>query len=252
MNFMRISILQAVKKSLEVLRRLSEPVLSLSKERTDRHCLVDVIPFMLRHSKHSERFSTACLYLTGLLLALSLAAAGIAIAADDLVYGEANSPIQRSDEKSQESSALHRLALGLSSGPEAMRALRGSQSENNDNKDRLELSLVEMECNIDRIANYVACYSSPVHSETEAETLFAKLLYHLEAALPSDSWRGNQKAPGIASSRSYTYQDQRSNAHIDIDIVARPKPQGPNAYIVSIFGWPGYKLAGYDDLERHP
>jgi hypothetical protein len=191
-------------------------------------------------------------YLTGLLLALSLATAGIGIAADDLVYNEENSPIQRSDDKSQESSALGRLALGLSSGPEAMRALRGSQSENNHNKDRLELSLVEMECNIDRIANYVSCYSSPVNSEAEAEALFAKLLYHLQAALPADSWRGIQKAPGIASSRSYTYQDQRSNAHIDIDIVARPKPQGPNAYIVSIFGWPGYKLAGYDDFERHP
>src|SRR5687767_10328357 len=83
-------------------------------------------------------------HFSGLLLALSLATAGIAIAANDLVYSDANSPIQRSDETSQESSPLGRLALRLSSGPEAMRALRGSQSENNHNKDRLELSLVEM------------------------------------------------------------------------------------------------------------
>jgi hypothetical protein len=191
-------------------------------------------------------------YLTGLFLAASLVGVGTAIAADDLLSRQVNIDIERSDETSQENNALRRLAVGLSSGREAMRALRGSESENNHNKDRLELPIIEMECNIDRIANYVSCYSSQVHSEEEAEALFAKLLYHLQAALPSDSWRGIQKAPGIASSRSYTYADQRSNAHIDIDIVARPKPRGPDGYIVSIFGWPGYKLAGYDDLERHP
>jgi hypothetical protein len=183
-------------------------------------------------------------YLMGLLLAGSLVAAGTAIAADDFLSRQVSSEIQRSDETIQESSALGRLALGLSSGPEAMRALRGSQSENSHSKDRLEPPIVEMECNIDRIANYVSCYSSP-----EAETLFVKLLYQIQAAFPSDSWRGIQKEPGTASNRSYTYQDQRSNARIDIDIIARPKPRGPDSYIVSIFGWPGYKLAGYDEFD---
>jgi hypothetical protein len=192
------------------------------------------------------------LYLTGLLLAGSFVAAGTAIASDDFLFRQVNSDIQRSDETTQETSALRRLVLGLSSGREAVRALGGSQSENHPNKDRLEPPIVEMECNIDRIANYVSCYSSPVHSEEEAETLFAKLLYQLQAALPSDSWRGIQKEPGTASSRSYTYEDQRSNAHIDIDIIARPKPGGPDSYIVSIFGWPGYKLAGYDEFDWHP
>jgi hypothetical protein len=190
-------------------------------------------------------------YLMGLLLAGSLVAAGTAIAADDFLSRQVSSEIQRSDETIQESSALGRLALGLSSGPEAMRALRGSHSENSHNKDRLEPLIVEMECNIDRIANYVSCYSSPVHSEEEAETLFVKLLYQIQAAFPSDSWRGIQKEPGTASNRSYTYQDQRSNARIDIDIIARPKPRGPDSYIVSIFGWPGYKLAGYDEFDWH-
>jgi hypothetical protein len=190
--------------------------------------------------------------LTGLLLAGSVVAADTAKASDELLYRQVNSDILRSDETSQESSALRRLAGGLSAGPEAVRALRGSQSENNHNKDRLDPPIVEMECSIDRIANYVSCYSSPVHSEEEAETLFAKLLYQLQAALPSDSWRGTQKEPGIASSRSYTFADQSSNAHIDIDIVARPKPHGTNGYMVSIFGWPGYKLPGYDELDWHP
>jgi hypothetical protein len=188
-------------------------------------------------------------YLTGLLLAGSLVAAGTVIAEADFVYRDANSRIQGSDETSKERSALGRLALGLSSGPEAMRALRGSQSETDHNKDRLVPPIVEMECNIDRIANYVSCYSSPVHSEEEVETLFAQVLDQLQAALLSDSWRGIQKKPGVASSRSYSFADQSSNAHIDIDIIARSMPQGRSSYIVSILGWPGYKLAGYDELD---
>jgi hypothetical protein len=182
-------------------------------------------------------------YLAGLLVAGSLVAAGTTIASGDVLSGQVNSDIQPSDE-TKETGALGRLALALSFGREAMRNLRGSQSEANNNKDRLEPPIVGMECNIDRIANYVSCYSSPVHTEEEAETLFSRLLDELQAALPSDRWRGMQKEPGTASIRSYTYEDQRSKAHIDIDIIARPKPEGPNSYIVSIFGWPGYKVPG--------
>jgi hypothetical protein len=192
------------------------------------------------------------LYLTGLLLAGSLITAGNGMASGDVFSRQVNSDIQRSEETSQESNALARLAVSLSSGREAMRALGSSQNENNHNKYRLDPPIVEMECNIDRIGNYVSCYSSSVHSEQEAETLFAKFLDQLQTALPSDSWTGIQKTPGVASSRSHTYKDQRSNARIDIDIVARSKPHGPNGYIVSIFGWPGYKLPGYDDLDWHP
>jgi hypothetical protein len=191
-------------------------------------------------------------YLTALFLAGSVVATGTGMAWGDLLTGQVNSGIQRSGETSQDNSALRRLAVGLSSGAEAVRALRGSQIENNYNKEKLETPIVEMECNIDRIANYISCYSSPVNSAAEAETLFAKLLHELQTALPSDSWRGVAKKPGIASTRSHSYEDQTSNARIDIDIVARPKAHGPDSYIVSIFGWPGYKLAGYDELDRHP
>jgi hypothetical protein len=192
------------------------------------------------------------LYLTGLLLTGSVVAAGTAKGSDELLYRQVNSDIQGSDETSQESSALRRLAVGLSSGREAVRALGSSQSENNHNKDSLDPPIVEMECSIDRIANYVSCYSSPVRSKEEVETLFAKVLDQLQAALPSDSWRGIEKEPGTASSRSYTFTDQSSNARIDVDIMARSMPQGPSSYIVSIFGWPGYKLLGYDELDWHP
>ena len=189
------------------------------------------------------------LYLTVLL---GVAAGGTAMPRDGVLSTQVNGAVQRSDGTMEETIGLRRLASGLSSGSEAMLALRGSQSENNHNKDTLEPPIVDMECNIDRIGNYVSCYSSPVNSAEEAETLFAKLLYELQTALPSDSWIGIQKQPGIASSRSHSYQDQRSNAHIDIDIVAPPTAHGSASYVVSIFGWPGYKLAGYDELDWKP
>ena len=48
--------LAGCEKHLGVLRRGSEPVLSLSKERTEGIDFVADFPFMLRHSKHSEPF----------------------------------------------------------------------------------------------------------------------------------------------------------------------------------------------------
>src|SRR5918992_970354 len=150
-------------------------------------------------------------YLTAVFLAGSLVSAGPAVAWDDDVFtGQANSDNQRSDDTTRETSALRRLALGLSSGRESVRALRGSQSENNHDKDRLELPIVEMKCDIDRIAHYVSCYSFPIHTEEEAETLFTRLIDDLQAGLPSDRWIGAGKEPGMgsASIRSYTSEDQ--------------------------------------------
>jgi hypothetical protein len=182
-------------------------------------------------------------YLLGLLLVGTLVGAGSAIALADSVSTQVNIDMQTSEEAS-ETSTLGRLALGLSSGAEAMRALRGSQSENNHNKDKLHPPILGMECDIDRIANYVSCYSSPVHSEEQAETLLSKILDELQAVLPSDRWRKVQKEPGTASIRSYSYEDQRSSAKIDLAIIARTQPHGPGSYTVSIFGWPTYRLRG--------
>ena len=43
--------------------------------------------------------------------------------------------------------------------------------------------------------------------------------------------------PGIDSIRSYLYQDQKSYAHIDMDIVPRIEPQGTSSYMISMFAW---------------
>jgi hypothetical protein len=49
-----------LKNSVGVLRRCSEPVLSLSKERTEELYIIEDFPFMLRPSKHSELFFSIC------------------------------------------------------------------------------------------------------------------------------------------------------------------------------------------------
>ena len=66
---------------------------------------------------------------------------------------------------------------------------------------------------------------------------FIELIDELQAALPSDRWRGVETEPRIDSMRSYSYEDQDSDAHIDIDLIGRPQTQGTYSYLVTIFGW---------------
>jgi hypothetical protein len=168
-------------------------------------------------------------FVAAVLLFASLVATGRAIASQDVPSKPLKADIQPSTE------ALRRVAVALSSGREAMRSLHGSRSDNSDNKERLSPSIAEIECYIDRIASYLSCYSSPAGAE-EAETLFTRLVDELQAALPSDRWKGMKRKPGTASIQSQTYVDQGSNAHIDIDIIPRPGLGAQSSYIVSIFG----------------
>jgi len=94
-----------------------------------------------------------------------------------------------------------------------------------------------MDCSVDRIANYVSCYTSAIGSKEEASQHFIRLINELQAVLPSDRWRGEETQPGIDSIRSYTYQDQNSDAHIDIDLIAQLETEGEFSYLVTIFGW---------------
>jgi len=176
-------------------------------------------------------------FFAALLLIASFVAIGTAMASEDVLSKQqVKGDIQPSGETTEETSALRRLAIALASGRQAMRSFRGSQSENNDNKDKVNPPIAGIECYIDRIASYLSCYSSRTDAE-EAETLFTRLVDELQAALPSDRWKGMKQEPGMSSVRSYTYMDQGSNAHIDIDIIAQPGLGGQSSYIVSIFGW---------------
>ena len=153
------------------------------------------------------------------------------------VEQEALQQVQLSDshegQTNQETSALRRLAAALSAGNEAMRPLRGSQTEYRE-KDRLKLPIPGMECDVDRIVNYVSCYSSVIGSREGNR--FIQFVDELQSALPSDRWRKVKEEPRIDSTRRYTYQDQDSNAHIDIDLIPRA-----DSYMVTIFGWTATK-----------
>jgi hypothetical protein len=170
-------------------------------------------------------------FFAAVLLIASLVVTGPAIASEDVSSKPVKADIQPSGEP------LRGLAVALSSGREAMRSFRGSRSEHSDNKEKLSPSIAGIECYIDRIASYLSCYSSPAGAE-EADTLFTRLVDELQAALSSDTWKGMKREPGTASIRSHTYVNQGSNAHIDIDIIARPGLGVQSSYIVSIFGWP--------------
>ncbi|PYK51708.1 MAG: hypothetical protein DME20_01050 [Verrucomicrobia bacterium] len=167
-------------------------------------------------------------------------ASGIVVASLDVGSGRIRSDISPSSETSQKNSALRSLALALSSGKEAMHPFRGSPSEKDPHKDRLNPPIAGMDCYLDRITTHVSCFSSLIHTEEESVTLFTWLIDELQAALPSDTWIGTRKEPGMgtASIRSYTYEDQNSYASIDIDIIAGTEPSGQNFYMVAIFAWP--------------
>jgi len=177
--------------------------------------------------------------LAALLLVGCLVGNSLVERSEDVASGHRRADIHPSSESSQQSDALRSLALALSSGKEeGLRPFRGSRSEGDPYKDRLNPPIAGMNCYLDRIAIHVSCHSSLVDTEKEAVTLFSRLVDEVQAALPSDRWSGMQKEPGTAWIRSYTYEDQRSNAYIDIDITHRTGPSGQSFYMVSLFAWP--------------
>ena len=176
---------------------------------------------------------------SALLCAILVLATAVntSVLAGDVSNRVTSDDTQPSIETSQVTSALRSLAGALSSGSEAMRPFHGLQSENEDNKDDLNPAIPGMECYIDRILSYVSCYSPSMETEKEADSLFRLMVGELQAALPSHRWVGMKQEPGIDSIRSYLYQDQKSYAHIDMDIVPRIEPEGRNSYMISMFAW---------------
>jgi hypothetical protein len=115
--------------------------------------------------------------------------------------------------------------------------VRGPTIKTEEGKDLLNPALPGMDCSVDGIANYVSCYGSATGNKEEADRRFMRLINELQAVLPSDRWRGIETEPGIDTIRSYTYEDQNSGAHIDIDLIARPDMEKDYSYLITIFGW---------------
>jgi hypothetical protein len=177
--------------------------------------------------------------LTALFLVNTLSAGKTSFASEETssVPTKTRIPPSIETETSQERNLLRQLAVALAAGSEALSRFRGSTIENEAGKDRFNPPIPGMDCNVDEIANYVSCYVSAIGSKEQASHRFIGLINELQAVLPSDSWRGAETQPGIDSIRSYTYEDQNSDAHIDIHLIVQLKTGGEYFYLVTIFGW---------------
>jgi hypothetical protein len=141
---------------------------------------------------------------------------------------------------SEETSVLGQLAVALTAGGGALRRFRGSTVKNKEGKasfNPLNPPIQGMDCSIDDVADYVSCYDSAIGSKQEADRRFIELINELQAVLPAHRWRGVEKEPGIDSIQCYTYTDQNSDAHIDLDLIVQLKTGGEYFYLVTIFGW---------------
>ena len=132
--------------------------------------------------------------LAALILGGRLTITGTAFASEHVASTLETSESVQSSQTNQETGALRRLALALSAGNEAMRPLRGSQTEGGQ-KDRLKLSIPGMACDVDRIVSYVSCYSSLISTGEEAGNLFTRFVDELQSMLPSDSGEEFKKSP---------------------------------------------------------
>jgi hypothetical protein len=176
-------------------------------------------------------------FLTALFLVSSLSAGKTSFASEETSAGATKTRISPSSEPSQGRDLLRQLAVALAAGGEALSSFRGSAIEHKEGKDRFDPAIPGMDCDIDRIVSYVSCYGAAIGSKEKADHRFIELIDELQAALPSDRWRGVETEPRIDSMRSYSYEDQDSDAHIDIDLIGRPQTQGTYSYVVTIFGW---------------
>ena len=176
--------------------------------------------------------------MTALFFVGSLSAGKASFASEETSSVGANTRIAPpSSETSQERNVLRELAVALAAGGEALSSFRGSAIEHKEGKDRFDPAIPGMDCDIDRIVSYVSCYGSAIGSKEEASQRFIGLINELQAVLPSDRWRGEETQPEVDSIRSYTYEDQNSGAHIDIDLIGQLDMEGDYSYLVRIFGW---------------
>ena len=167
-----------------------------------------------------------------LILGATLTTAGSTFAFEHVVSSTETTESIPPSQTNQGTSALGSLALALSAGNEAVRALRGSKVEAGQ-KERLKLSIPGMECDVDRIAYYISCYSSRIGAEEEADNIFTRLIDELQSVSLSGRWRLVKEKPRVNSIRRYTYQNEDPDAHLDIDLLDQV-----GVYMVTIFGWP--------------
>ena len=137
-----------------------------------------------------------------LLFVSSLSAGKTSFASEETSSGATKTTISPSIEPSTERNVLRQLGVALAAGGDALGRFRGSTIENEEGKDRFNPSIPGMDCSVDRIANYVSCYTSAIGSKEEASQHFMRLINELQAVLPSDRWRGEETQSAIDVIRS--------------------------------------------------
>jgi hypothetical protein len=167
-----------------------------------------------------------------------LIAGNSALASDDDSFAAAKAAASPSAEPGQEPRALRHLAAALAAGGDAWNSFHRAKVADEETKERLDLAIADMNCSVDEIANYVACYGVPLASREAAELRFTGLIHELQSVPLSKQWRGAESEPRIGSIRSYSCEDQDSQARIDIDIAPQWSPDEEVSYVVTIFGWP--------------
>jgi hypothetical protein len=145
--------------------------------------------------------------------------------------------IQSSIDADQSASTFSRLAAAIAAGGAAMQPFHGLPSRDAENKDKLDPPIPGLDCYIDRILNYVSCFGALIDSEEAADVMFTRFVGELQGVLPPERWQGSKKEPGVNTVRSYVYADRKSDAHIDIDVVAEHAKDRDGLYVVSIFAW---------------
>jgi hypothetical protein len=75
--------------------------------------------------------------------------------------------------------------------------------------------------------------------QKRSRAVFTRLIDDVQAALLS-SWQSVEALPDSRSIRSISYQDQKSSAKIDIDLVLQCTLETHPSYFVRVFGWTGF------------
>ena len=171
------------------------------------------------------------------LIFSGLIAGKTSFASDEDSFAGPKTAASASGESGQERRALQQLAAALAAGGGTWSTVHRAKISNEETKERLDLSIPDMNCNVDEIASYISCYGSPIASKEGAQLRFTGLIDGLQAVLSSKQWQGAETEPRIGSIRSYTCRDQASDARIDIDVAPRWSPDAEIAYVVTIFGW---------------
>ena len=176
--------------------------------------------------------------LTALYLVNSLPVEKTSFASEATSTMATETTISAPIENSQGRKLLQQLAIALTAGGAALSQFRGPTMQTEAGENFFSPAMPGMDCTVNGIAHYVSCYGSAIGNKEEADRRVIWLIDELRVVLPSDGWRGMETAPGIDSIRSYTYEDQNSDAHIDIDLITITEMEGEPSYRVAIYGWP--------------